>query len=99
MSTIPHYQTENESYGFYATIASGRMIQEAIARLYSIAAHAITEGNLVEHEYEAISFLDSRQGRHLADQVGVSGTEDELTTKILNKAAPYIAQYRKEAGR
>lgn len=95
----PAYESQNEGYGFHGTITSGAIIRAAINQLYSEAAHALIGADLVEHENEAISFLDSRMGRHLADQAYHCKTTDEMIEMILREAKPYIAAYRKEAGR
>lgn len=90
-----NYTTSNEGCGFHGAIASGTMVQRLINGLY----HQVAE-TLVEHRIltagQAVEFLDSRQGRHFADQIGHAKSPSDIEDLTL-KYGPIFARDWKTA--
>lgn len=58
-------KTQNETYGFYGTCSIADLNASALWRIAIKQIHQATE----EHPEDIATFLDSRHGRHFADDV------------------------------
>jgi hypothetical protein len=67
-TTDPILPTRNPDWGFFGTMASGGAAASDPARAWAIAARGITEATGAAPE-GVRDFLDSRHGRHFADEV------------------------------
>ena len=60
-------QTQNRAWGFFGTLCQAGLAEERAAALYDDYARDVLVGKYGLDEADAVEFLDSRIGRHLAD--------------------------------
>jgi len=79
-SLVERIQTQNKEYGFFGTFKTNNEVGDSEAEKAYAAAHTQAKKYLSLNDEEAREFLDSRHGRHYADQVDKdgSGTEEYL---------------------
>jgi hypothetical protein len=72
MTTHPIPPSRNEDYGFFRTLTVCPQRDRRSSEVWSLASRLIAEAIHADSEYERIGirdFLDSRMGRHFADDV------------------------------
>ncbi len=87
--------SQNEDNGFFGTISESPIIKALLRSLFDKVAKKIHFLCYVNTEEEAVAFLDSRMGRHLADQCLSAESEIEILQIISTSAPKYIAAWKK----
>lgn len=87
------FTTNNESYGFFGTIAQAAFIRKAQESAFNAVAEEIKNLGLLPED-KIVDFLDSRMGRHLADSLVNVESEDELVIRMTDIIRDYINRYR-----
>jgi hypothetical protein len=87
MTTHPIQPSRNEDFGFFGTITTCALRDRRSAEVWTLASRLIAEVIRADSEDEMIGirdFLDSRMGRHFADDVvgNMTGCNIDLETAI-----------------
>lgn len=85
-------QSQNKEWGFYQTMRLNYDIEEAtMDRIFDQVGHSIAQ-SLAVSEDQARFFLDSRYGRHFADELSFNGAKAGLTEKDLIDIAERVIE-------
>lgn len=92
-------KTSNKAWGFYGTYKSCHETSDRdTARAYA-AAHGAVMTVLGMDAAETKEWLDSRNGRHLADQVAKGKAADDTVAYVTKHAASIKKEWAKSRGK
>lgn len=78
MPAKPKIETNNREWGFYGTaFQNAHLLDHQCEKIYSQVANALAE-RFGMTPTEAVTFLDGKDGRHLADSLTIDGEVQEL---------------------